>query len=84
MSGVSKRDALIAKRRLIQIAPKFVDQVLSLELRDKRLVARTSHGNLFGYVAKGQERFVGRAKALRVTHIRATKDGNINAVVIPQ
>ena len=84
MGDVSKRDAVAAKRRLMQVVSKFVDQVLSLELRDKRLVARTAHGNLFGYVAKGQERFVGRAKALRVTHIRATKDGNINAVVIPQ
>ncbi|MGB1251417.1 MAG: Rho termination factor N-terminal domain-containing protein [Candidatus Promineifilaceae bacterium] len=84
MGDVSKRDSLAAKRQLMQLAPKFVDQVLSLELRDKRLVARTARGNLFGYVTKGQERFVASATSLRITHIRATKDGNINAVVIPQ
>ena len=84
MGDVSKRESIAAKRRLMQIAPKFVDQVLSLEMRDKRLVARTARGNLFGYVKKGQERFVSSAKTLQFTHIRATKDGNINAVVVPQ
>ncbi len=84
MRDASKQESMTAKRRLMQIAPKFVDQVLSLEIRDTRLVAWTARGNLFGYVKQGQESLIGRAKALQITHICATKDGNINAIVIPK
>ena len=50
--------------------------------QDNRLLAHTAQGNLFGYIAKGQEAALADAAALRVVYAAATADGNVQAVVV--
>ena len=83
MRDVPKHESQLAKQKLMQLATSFVGRQLTLQRQNNRIVTHTAHGNLFGYVKRGQERLIDSAEKLTITHVRATKDGNINALVMP-
>lgn len=81
MCDVPKQVAKMIKRKLVQIAPKMVGRTLSVQTVDGRIVVRTEHNNLFGYVKRGQEQLINGFETVVIRHLTVTTDGNVNAIV---
>jgi hypothetical protein len=73
-----------AKQRVSELAAgTFIGMRLTTEVTDNgRVVTRTNHGNLFGFVKPGQELLAVRSKAWEIVWALAT-DGNVQAIVRP-
>lgn len=82
MGDVPPRVAGQAKRYLRHKVPSFKGRTLLLEKQGDRLVAKTERGNLFGYIPVCQERLLKGAKTVELGWVRATGDGNVEAVVV--
>ncbi|MCO5190577.1 MAG: hypothetical protein M9918_20590 [Anaerolineae bacterium] len=82
MGAVPQQLSRQAKQRLSAQIWRFQGVELTVERRNNRLLTHTPQGNLFGYIAKGQEDTVAAAAVLRVVYATATTDGNVQAVVI--
>ncbi|MGB0384732.1 MAG: hypothetical protein ACPGWR_07905 [Ardenticatenaceae bacterium] len=61
---------------------KFIKMVLIMEKKGNRLVARTTQGNLFGYIEKGHEKRLGSHRTWQIEWATAT-DGNVHAILRP-
>ncbi len=84
MSDVSSAAREKAKTHIAALAEdKFVGMVLETAVTETHRVATyTSHGNLFGYVQKGQELLAARHNQWRIAWATAV-DGNIRAILTP-
>lgn len=84
MSDVSPTDREKAKTRVAELAQsRFVNMVLRTAVADdNRIITRTPHGNLFGYVQKGQELLAARHETWRIAWATAV-DGNVRAILQP-
>ena len=61
---------------------KFVGMVLIIEKKRDRLIARTTQGNLFGFIQKGHENRLQGQWAWQIEWATAT-DGNVHAILRP-
>ncbi|MCO5193079.1 MAG: hypothetical protein M9930_07285 [Anaerolineae bacterium] len=82
MGAVPQQLSQQAKQRLSAQIWRFQGVELTVERRNNRLLTHTPQGNLFGYIAKGQEDAVAAAAVLRVVYATVTTDGNVQAVVV--
>lgn len=84
MSDIPKATRNQAKLRTKRLADRAFNNLrLFIRVTDEdRVVAYTEHGNLFGYVATGQELHAVRRDCWQIVQARA-KDGNVSAVLMP-
>ena len=84
MSNVPKAERDLAKARIANfVQEQFRGMILTTEVTDSnRVVARTPHGNLFGYVQKDHELAAIRYDQWRIAWAHAI-DGNVLAVLEP-
>ena len=61
---------------------KFIGMTLTIESQKERLIARTTQGNLFGYIQKGHETRLQNQSTWRIEWATAT-DGNVHAILRP-
>jgi hypothetical protein len=83
MSDVPKQVAAQLKHKLAQLAPRLVGRTLTVQLFDGRMVTRTEHDNLFGFVKRGQEQLLNGVAAVVIRHMAVTQDGNVQTIVEP-
>ncbi len=78
--GKALRDK--AKARIAAMADSLSGTILHTAVTDdNRIITHTEHGNLFGYVKRGQELRAAASKSWKIIHAVET-DGNILAVLV--
>jgi hypothetical protein len=84
MSQVPKAEREQAKARIVDYArDSFVGMVLTTAVTDtSRVITRTPHGNLFGYVQRDHELHAVRHDRWRIAWAMAV-DGNVRAILEP-
>jgi hypothetical protein len=84
MSEVPAEERQKAKARIADfVQDQFRDMLLFTEVTDEnRVVTRTPHGNLFGYVQRDHELAAVRYDQWRIAWAHAV-DGNVLAVLTP-
>lgn len=83
MHDVPKPVANAFKRKLMKMAPRMIGRTLHVQTMDERIVMRTEHNNLFGYVKRGQGHLLKGVACVVIHYLTVTEDGNIQAVVEP-
>jgi hypothetical protein len=79
MGEVSKNDVQWAKEQVARLARNhFCNLTLTMGEENQRKVAYTPHGNLFGYVAQGDQETLGDSLTLKFCIVQ---DGNLICVV---
>lgn len=84
MCDVPKQVAKTIKRKLMRLAPKMIGRTLSVQADAGRIVVRTEHDNLFGYVKQGQGHLLQDVERIVIRHLTVTNDGNVQAIVEPE